>query len=102
MSTYADQPIVVGDVIDFNLASRKNDVDWPSSSGVVLLYLRKPDGTWLDPFTATITATGVAHYQIVDTVLDVAGQWRRRWKLSESGIIMSSRNIGFRVEDDNP
>jgi len=97
---FTDQPLVVGDTADFTLYAKKDGVVWDISGGTVLLYLRKPDGTVLSAFTATISngAGGVAHYQVADTVLDTAGDWARQWKIEKSGVELKTKIIYFSVE----
>ncbi len=101
MSTiYVDQPIVVGDTVDFKLTAKKDSAVWDITGATVTFYLMKPDGTILSPFTATLSSPtlGIAHYQVATTVLSVAGKWQRQWKVVTSGsVVMWSGEIVFRV-----
>lgn len=97
---FTDQPIVVGSTIDFTLNAKKDGVVWDITGATVLLYLRKPNGTVLDAFTATVSngPGGIAHYQVADTVLNTEGDWARQWKVEKSGVELKTRIVNFTVE----
>jgi hypothetical protein len=94
---YVEQPIVVGNEVDFTLYARKDGEDWTLTGGTVTLYLRDPDGN-VSSYNATISGT-TAHYQADDTVLDEAGDWRRKWRATVGGITLTSDWIEFSVEE---
>lgn len=96
---FVDQPIVVGDTIDFTLAARKDGAIWDITGAAVLLYLTKPDGTVLAPLTATISdgPAGAAHYQTLTTTLDTEGDWVRQWRVEKTGVVLWSGEIEFQV-----
>ena len=93
------QKIVVGSTPDFTLNAQKDSVVWDITGGTILLYLIKPDGTVLGPYTATITSGigGIAHYQVATTVLNIRGSWYKQWKVTVSSIVMWSEQIPFTV-----
>lgn len=97
---YIDQPIVVGNTHNFKLTAKKDGVIWDISGATITLSLRKPDGTILSPFSASITngPLGLANYQVADTVLDTAGDWARQWKVEKSGVELKTKIIPFTVD----
>jgi hypothetical protein len=97
---YIDQPIVVGNTHDFKLTAKKDGSVWDISGATITLYLRKPDGTVLSGFSASITngPAGLAHYQVDNDDLDVAGDWARQWKVVKSGVELKTKIIPFTVD----
>lgn len=102
MSSFIEQPIVVGNTHNFKLAAKKDGVVWDISGATITLTLRKPDGTLLAAFSATITngPLGLANYQVANTVLDTAGDWQRQWFISKSGVELKTKIINFTVEPE--
>jgi len=99
--SYQLQPIVVGNTHDFVANFQKDGSTWNITGGTISLYLIKPNGVVLPPFSATITSGsgGVAHYAAAATVLDVPGEWKKLWYVSVSGVVQRSTKIPFMVYD---
>lgn len=97
---YIEQPPVVGNTHAFKLTAKKDGSVWDISGATVTLSLRKPDGTVLSAFTASITngPGGLAQYQVANTVLDESGDWARQWFISKSGVELRTKIIPFTVD----
>ena len=97
--SYDTQPIVVGNTMDFQLAAGQGGIAWDLTEATVSLEFRRPDGTIVGPSSATITdgPGGLAHFQCLDTLLDIDGRWARQWKVTQSGVELASKQIVFLV-----
>ena len=98
MPTYSDQPIVVGDTIDFKLHARKDRATWDLTGATVSLYLKNPSGIVSAALSATITdaTAGIADYTTT-TELDEDGDWVRQWKVVSGAVTLWSEEIEFSV-----
>lgn len=98
--SYLNQPIQIGDTIQFIVFAQKNGVTWDITGGTVTLTLKKPNGTSLGPYSATLDdpTAGEASYTVSDTsVINAAGIWQLQWKIVVGSITMRSAIISFKV-----
>lgn len=98
-TTWVDQPLVVGDTVNFGLAVRLNALTWDITGATVNFYHRDPSGNWSAALVATISdgPEGEALYGAPTTLLDEAGGWVRLWKVTKDGVVKLTQRIEFEV-----
>lgn len=95
----ADPKFTTGSTHTFRLEATKDEVTWDITGATVTLRLFDPSGNSAD-YTATLTTptSGIADYTVATSVLDEVGNWKRQWKVVQSGVTLWSRKIDFWVE----
>ena len=95
--------MTVGGTFILTHAAKKDGVVWDLTGATVTVYLGKPSGTVVGPFTATVAAptTGVATYTTLagaTPTLSEDGRWWAVWRVVQGAIDVDSERMHFPVE----
>jgi hypothetical protein len=90
--------LTVGSQYRFRATITKDGAVWNITGATVTLHLKNPSGTTSIKSASILSATnGQVYYDSAAADLDVAGQWKRSWKISLSGVIDFTAPVQFTV-----